>query len=146
MSADEILKRIKSLQKKSIIPKPERIFYSGPNYSEEAIYFGDKKKYKDIIDFWVSILSWVSMDLIEFDDITIFNERKEYPSKINYCENIDLKSEKLERIIQKIRALNQFTEHMKIRSCYKMSNEWEDIKYMIDCEESFFLYNWYTGE
>lgn len=146
MNSEEILNRIKSLPKGKKIQSPERVFYSGPNYSEEAIYFGNKKVFKDLIDFWISILSWVSMDSIEFDDITILNEKNYYPPKINYCKTIELESDELKGMINKIKSLDNFSNKMQIKSCFKMSQEWDDKKYMFDCGESFFLFNWYTGE
>jgi hypothetical protein len=146
MDSGEILDRIKTLSKGVKISMPEKVFYSGPNYSEVAVYFGDTKKYTDLIDFWVSILFWVSNDKMEYDDISILNEKKEYPSKLYYCKEIDLRSEELIEIINKLKTLNHFSEDMPIKRCFKMSQEWHDIKYMFDCEENFFLYNWYTGE
>lgn len=146
MDSGEILDRIKTLSKGVKISMPEKVFYSGPNHSEVAVYFGDKKKYTDLIDFWVSILFWVSNDKMEYDDISILNEKKEYPSKFNYCREIDLRSEELIEIINKLKTLDHFSEDMPIKRCFKMSQEWHDIKYMFDCGENFFLYNWYTGE
>ncbi|AEE53138.1 hypothetical protein [Haliscomenobacter hydrossis] len=146
MNSKEILKRIKSLPKDRNTPMPERVFYSGSNHSEVAIYYGTANNYEDLIDFWISILSWVNGDLIEFDDIIILNERQEYPPKINYCETISLESDELEGMIDKIKTLDQFSEILQIRNCYQMSKVWHDKKYIFDCGECFFLYNWYTGE
>lgn len=84
MDSGGILDRIKTLSKAVKITMPEKVFYSGPNHSEVAVYFGDTKQYTDLIDFWISILFWVSNDKMEYDDISILNEKKEYPSKFNY--------------------------------------------------------------
>jgi len=134
------------LQRIDEFPVPNKIFYSGPNYSEEAIYYGNKKEYKDLIEFWISILCWVSMDSIDFDDITIFNERNEYPSRVNFCEKLELESDELKGVIEKVEFLEEFTEDMEVIQCFKMSEEWYDKRYMFDCGENFFLFNWYTGE
>lgn len=146
MNSEEILNRIQTLPKGAKFQIPEKVFYSGPNYSEEAIYYGNNKRYKDLIEFWISVLCWVSMDSIEYDDITIFNERNEYPPKINFCEEIELESDELKRMINKIKSLDEFSRNIQIVRCFKMSQEWDDKKYIFDCDENFFLFNWYTGE
>lgn len=47
MDSEKNLNRIKYLPKGKKIQVPEKIYYSGSNYSEEAIYYEDKNVYKD---------------------------------------------------------------------------------------------------
>ncbi|AIZ43393.1 hypothetical protein M666_18650 [Cellulophaga baltica 18] len=146
MNSEDIINRIKSIPRIQDIIRPEKVFYSGPNLTEEAIYYGDKIRYKDSVDFWISILSWIHMDSIEFDDITIYNEKGQYPDDINFCKKLNSVSEEIKKVVLKIQSLNQYTENTEIINSYRMSNEWCDKKILFDCGDKFFLYNWYTGE
>ena len=146
MHTEDIVQRIQLLKKGQVVLQPVRVYYSGPATSEAAIYYGDHTNFKDCIDFWISFISWVKMDSIEFDDISTLNESKVYPPEFIYCIKNDPESKDLQAITDMVKSLPHFSVEMKIKECYQMGDQWEDVRYLFDCGDAFFLFNKYTGE
>ena len=140
-----LIDRILQLDKSKNILRPTKKYYSGPDYSETAIYYGSKTNYEDIVDFYIAILCWVSADMDEFADIRIGNVEY-YNMDRMICELQDLQRNDVLKIIKLFTDLNITPLDLLPKKCYKMSNEWHDIRYLFEYEDFYLLYNWYTGE
>jgi hypothetical protein len=140
-----LIDRILQLDKYKNILRPTKKYYSSPDYSETAIYYGSKTNYEDIVDFYIAILCWVSADTDEFADIRIGNVEY-YNMDRMICELQDLQQNDVLKIIKLFTDLNITPLDLIPKKCYKMSNEWHDIRYLFEYEDFYLLYNWYTGE
>jgi hypothetical protein len=140
-----LIDRILQLDKSKNILRPTKKYYSGPNYGETAIYYGSKTDYEDIVDFYIAILCWVSADTDEFDDIRL-GSIEYYDMDLMTCESQYLQLKEILKIIKLFEELNIVPLDVIPTICYKMSNKWDDIRYLFEYKDFYLLYNWYTGE
>jgi hypothetical protein len=154
-----LINRIEQLDKNQIINKPQRVYYSGPGTQEVAIYLGINKDFTDISDFYISILSWVYMDtyLNDYSDIRGIKVGEDI-AKLMLCKPINLELEEkkaqfgpfhtlnLTSIVDSFHKLNLVSINDNLLNCYKMTDEWNDHRYLFEYHNFYLLYNWYTGE
>lgn len=94
----------------------------------------------------MAILCWVSADnMNEFDDIRL-GSIEYYDMDLMTCESQYLQLKEILRIIKLFEELNIVPLDVIPTICYKMSNKWDDIRYLFEYKDFYLLYNWYTGE
>lgn len=141
-----IYKRLESNPINQSTEKPVKVYHAGDGNMDTVIYYGDKTIFSDIIQFWISFKTWVSMDnIFEFYDI---NEK----TKLKYIDQslglfIPINLEEIEFInvkdlIAEVIDIKKFSSF----NCYKMIDEWDNKEILFDFGKEFAIYNWWTTQ
>jgi hypothetical protein len=150
ISPKEISKWIKNWPKERIPKKPYCIEIGKYNYSQINSFYGLKIEYEEITDFWISCLYWISCDNIEESELN--SEFHSIASKSYFdiycgaCIPILSISDEFERVIEYLKNKSEKYNESKLNKAWLMRKNWNDKIYMLEYENEYVIYNWFTSE
>jgi len=142
----KIIERVKYINPyKDELTKPTLEHHSMIGTFNLHICSGEKNEYNDIINFWISYISWVTLDEFEYDSSAISSLKKNpqyLPEAYGYC--IPIKLEKLENEINRIKSKVHWFHKSKIHQSYSMIDYgFERITILFDLNEKYLVYHFW---
>lgn len=148
ISYQQIIFSIRNLKENELLDKkPEIVTITEYIYNQTIIVKGKKEYYRNIIEFWMSFLSWFHEDEIMYDDFSKYpseenlEEALKDKGRIGLCEEINLNDLHFHG--------NNFLKYIDcktIEQSYIMNPSWDSKKLLATTEDYYYGYNWWTGE
>ncbi|MEM7374602.1 MAG: hypothetical protein AAF587_38775 [Bacteroidota bacterium] len=140
----DIKVRLASMQIDQDIPKPKVEMLGDYTYQQTDLYSGTTAEYHDIIDFWISFLTWGTHANIEFNDLSYFLCKGWFDPFHGSC--IPKRSSEVAKEINLITNKLKWVREENIKGIYQMRKEWDDCIFLFDMNDTFLIYNWWTSE
>ncbi|MDJ1506284.1 hypothetical protein [Xanthocytophaga agilis] len=126
-----------------IVPHIEVI---GIYYNQQTdIYSGTSVHYKDVTDFWISYIAWISNGQVEQNNLALL-QNATYFNSFFYGSCIPVP---LTEVAGKIVEIQHFVKDFDpnaIKGCLLMRKDWYDNVYLFDLGSKYIVHNWWTGE
>ncbi len=125
-------------------PKPENVYYTGPQIAETNIYYGNTSLYTAIEDFCLAFFTWVDMDTIEYNyDLSLLQHPNPQVLGEYYAQAPE--SSSVQYYCQFIEALPQKAPKSPFKVAYLLRDYWNETIYLLDYGYEFYIWYWYTG-
>lgn len=130
----------------AILPKIPHIERIGQyNNQQTDIYSGTTTQYKDLTDFWIAYIAWISNGQIQRNDLTPIRNAPFFDRDF-YGSCIPVALTEVEGYILEIQSVVKDVTPDLIKECLLMRKDWYDSIYLFDLGSNYIIHNWWTGE